>query len=290
MKNFAKVLGLSALALLVFSCGSTKVVPSEIEYKEISSEDYFKGNKEQLYSNSKGYKITDVYLLESKEIGDEILFRLSKNDYGGRDIYATDFAVNIVQTDPTWGSRVGSNNRKYNGHYTVWVYGEKSYNFIDGSSIKEIIYNIEGVPTQEQINADKAAEEAERLAKEEADKKAKAEKDAALEAKAKAIAKGYVYHGIDEEAQNVKFFINGALEEGHAYYISDFGVKNGGNWTAIRTGLGFYGGPSDTSPVHINYISQKVKGEVVSAWGYITVVVAGGKAPTYTPVVLGLVE
>ena len=119
----------------------------------------------------------------------------------------------------------------------------------------------------------------------------KAKKNAEIDAKAKEIAKGYVYHGTDEGTQNAKLFTAGALEEGHAYYIPAYMAGSRGTTGAAFTSL--FGSPK----YHIvEYASQKVRGEVVTAGESImgnlpiSVVVAGGKAPLYTPIVIGLIE
>ncbi|MDE5775545.1 MAG: hypothetical protein K2H67_01540, partial [Treponemataceae bacterium] len=135
--------------------------------------------------------------------------------------------------------------------------------------------------------------EAERKAKE------KAEQNAKINAIAKEIAKGYVYHGIEEDARNCKLFTSKALEEGHAYCISGFVLKYGGSMAAIEYADGFLFS-SQSSAVSVEYINQKVKGEIVEAgltsfFGQtlgvpLTVVVAGGKAPLHTPIVIGLIE
>ena len=156
---------------------------------------------------------------------------------------------------------------------------------------------------KKRIDEKRAAEEAEKerlaaiAAEEEARKKA--QKKAELDAKAKAIARGYVYHGIDENERNRKFFSGGALEAGHAYYISGFVVKYGGTMAAIEYGDGLFFS-SRSSAVYVDYIDQKVKGEILDA-GIKTllgttiefplaVVVVGGKTSLHTPVVIGLVE
>ncbi len=140
--------------------------------------------------------------------------------------------------------------------------------------------------------------EQERLAAEEKAKK-DAKRRAEIDAKAKEIAKGYVYHGTSEAGRNAKLFSGGALEEGHAYCVSGFVVKYGGTMAAIEYGDGFLFS-SRSSPVYVDYIDQKVKGEIVesgltSFWGTtienpLTVVIVGGRAPLHTPVVIGLIE
>ena len=301
-----------AIIFTLFGCVTTSSVstnPSEIEYKEISGKNYFSSRDSELYSSQKGYKITDVFILGADTRNEngttEALLKLAtdKNAWSDnvRYVYATDFIKNIKETDSTWIDRLDSvrNEKKYNGHYTVYAYGRNEGNFLDGYTTKVTIYNIEGVPSQEQIEADKEAAEVERIAKEEAEKKAKAEKYAKLNAAGNALANGYIYHGAEEVEKNCKLFANGALESGHAYYISGFVVKYGGSMAKIEYGDGFFFS-SQSNAVYVDYISQKVKGEVVEAgitdlFGKtieipITVVVAGGKGYSKTPVILGIIK
>lgn len=307
-----KLFGLliTIISIVLISCATTSnVAPSEIEYKEIAGNLYFNSRDADLYSSTKGYKISDVFILGADTKNDngntEVILKLAseKNAWGDkvRYVYATDFFKNIAVADPTWGDRVDAvaNNQKYNGHYTVYVYGKTEGDFLVGYTTKVTAFNIEGVPSQEQIEADKAAEEAEQLAKEEADKKAKAEKYAKLNAAGKSLANGYTYHGVEEVEKNCKLFANGALESGHAYYISGFVVKYGGSMAKIEYGDGFFFS-SQSNAVYVDYVNQKVKGEVVEAgvtnlFGQtietpITVIVAGGKGVTKIPVVLGIIE
>lgn len=307
-----KLFGLliTIISIVLIGCATTSnVAPSEIEYKEIAGNLYFNSRDADLYSSTKGYKISDVFILGADTKNDngntEVILKLAseKNAWGDkvRYVYATDFFKNIAVADPTWGDRVDAvaNNQKYNGHYTVYVYGKTEGDFLVGYTTKVTAFNIEGVPSQEQIEADKAAEEAEQLAKKEADKKAKAEKYAKLNAAGNALANGYTYHGVEEVEKNCKLFANGALESGHAYYISGFVVKYGGSMAKIEYGDGFFFS-SQSNAVYVDYISQKVKGEVVEAgitdlFGKtieipITVVVAGGKGYSKTPVILGIIK
>lgn len=305
-----KLFGLliTIISIVLMGCATTSnVAPSEIEYKEIAGNLYFNSRDADLYSSAKGYKISDVFILGAdirNENGTtEALFKLATNAWGNnvRYVYATDFIKNIKKTDSTWIDRLDSvrNEEKYNGHYTVYVHGRNEGNFLDGYTTKVTIYNIEGVPSQEQIEADKEAAEAERIAKEEAEKKAKAEKYAKLNAAGNALANGYTYHGVEEVTKNCKLFANGALESGHAYYISGFVVKYGGSMAKIEYGDGFFFS-SQSNAVYVDYISQRVKGEVVEAgitdlFGQtieipITVVVAGGKGYSKTPVILGIIK
>ena len=314
-KSFGLLIAI--ISIVLFGCATTSnifVEPSEIEYEEISGKNYFGPRDYELDTSKKGYKITDVFILgtfKRYENGTpETLLKFAIDKSAEYDnvcyAYATDFIKNIAETDPTWVDRVNAvaNNEKYNGHYIVYIYERTEGNFLDGYITKVVIYNIEGVPTQEQIDSDKvaaeaAAAEAERIAKEEAEKKAKAEKYAKLNSAGKSLANGYTYHGVEEVEKNCKLFANGALESGHAYYISGFVVKYGGSMAKIEYGDGFFFS-SQSNAVYVDYVNQKVKGEVVEAgvtnlFGQtietpITVIVAGGKGVTKIPVVLGIIE
>lgn len=305
MRKFIKIFIATFVTFVFFGCASTKITfnPSEIEYTEISAETYFSSSETDLYpSAGKGYKVTDVYILGADtkvENGKkEGYFRLGyRKDWANSvSVNATDFCIN--NEDPTWSNRVDSvkDNEKYNGHYTVYLYcASIEGNWWYGYTAKIVVYNIEGVPSQEQLDADKVEEER----KIRAEKEAEERKRVALDAKGKAIAKGYVYHGIDEDAKSCKLFANGALEEGHAYYISGFVVKYNGSMAAIEYGDGLIFS-SRSSSVYVDYINQKVKAEIVEAgiksfWGTsietpLKVVVAGGKGIIKTPVVLGLIK
>lgn len=307
MRKFIKIFITTFVTFVFFGCASTKITfnPSEIEYTEISAETYFSFTETDLYlSAGKGYKVTDVYILGADtkvENGKkEGYFRLgSRKDGTNRiSVNATDFCINMNNVDPTWVDRVDSvkANEKYNGHYTVYLYcASREGNWWSGYTTKIVVYNIEGIPSQEQLDADKAEEER----KIRAEKEAEERKRAALNAKGKALSKGYVYHGIDEYDKSRKLFANGALEEGHAYYISGFVVQYNGSIAAIEYGDGLIFS-SRSSSVYVDYINQKVKAEIVEAgiksfWGAsietpLKVVVAGGKGIIKTPVVLGLIK
>ena len=230
-----KKLGLFLLVFGLSVAWARSFSPKGVEYKDISAEEFFQLDLSSLKSAT-GYKVSDVYVDNFYEdvlvYGRYIYVKVSKNDKEKKTLDAEDFKLYIKQKDSTFIERFGrsrSSVYKYNGHYTFWLYCKRG---------DIIVTDIEGVPTQEQLHADYSAYEAERLAKqkaaEEAEKKDKAEKRKTLDDKAKALAKGYVYHGIDEDERNCKLFTGGALEEGHAYYISGFIVKYGGTMAANR--------------------------------------------------------
>lgn len=282
--------------------------PSTIVYKQMSCTEYWRMimphtsvTIPKYFSGPCGYKITDVYLNEitsMKTSNGSDQFVLHFNGSGdSTDSYAssadiTDYLNETLEVDSLWVDRLYAikENKKYNGHYTVWVYGKK-----EGKNIKVTVYNIEGMPSQSQLDAEKAAEETERIAKEEE----KAEKQRRINEKISTLTKGYVYHGAEQKDKNIKLFLNGGLESGHAYYISGFVIKYDACLAQIEYGDGFLIS-SRSSPVLVDYISQQVKAEIIDAgvqsfYGQqieipLSVVIAGGKAPMYTPVVLGLIE
>lgn len=296
------------MSFLFFSCATLDNVvnPSEIEYTEISAKEYI-ASKRVNNLMQKGYKVTDVYVLKystntNRNYGTDDLITIvaSKDDaaYEGVDVYVTDFSNEF---DGSLKDRINFviENQKFNGNLTFHIYKMTEGNFLDGYITKYLVYDIEGIPTQEQIDAELAAIEAEKKAQEEAARKAQQEKDAALNSKGKKIAEGFIYHGIEEAERNQKMFVNDALESGHAYYIPGFVVKYGGSMAKIEYGDIFFLS-YQSNAVYVDYISKKIKSEVVEA-GIInfmgetvetplTVVVAGGIGYSDTPVVLGIVE
>lgn len=319
-KNVIVLLTTIILVNVIIGCASTSEVildPSEITYKEIIGEEYCNqagsynsyNSAEQLrvlYSETTGYKVLNVFIkgAETEELNGakETLLKISAPINGNeQQVYATDFVNRMKQEEPDWAERVDTvaNNEKYNGHYTLYLYEKKEGDWFNGYTIKVILYNIEGIPTKEHIEAEKVEAERDKAEKEAKEAKEKSEKMNALNQKGRILAKGYVYHGIDEVSNNCKLFVNGALEEGHAYYISGVVVKYGGSMAKIEYGDGLFFS-SQSSAVYIDYANQKVKGEVVEAgienlFGQeieipLTVVIAADKGYLHTPVVLGIIK
>ena len=78
MKKFA-YLFVIAIIFTLFGCVTTSSVstnPSEIEYKEIAGNLYFNSRDADLYSSTKGYKISDVFILGAD----------TKNDNGNTEV------------------------------------------------------------------------------------------------------------------------------------------------------------------------------------------------------------
>lgn len=305
-KNEGKIwisICLSSLLFVVslIGCASTPknpINPNEIIYQEISGKDYFSSSKSELYKTAAGYKISDIYiagLVAEAQDGNKEMFMIFQTDEYSISkklyTYATDYVKRMYKEQGVgWAERIDAvkNNEKYNGHYTIYVYRELVGNYITGYTDKFVLYDIEGIPSQEQLDAD----ETERLAiikaekeKQEAEKKAKDEKG-------KLLAEGYIYHSIDETDKNERLFASGALESGHAYYISNFAPNrySPSNMGSIMTLF-------TTSPVvYVKYATQKAKAEVMEAsllggqYFPVSVVIAAGSGTSQTPVILGLVK
>ena len=258
-------------------CMSTNSKKQEIVYTEID------GNQdnceniaiEKIEAGSKWFKIVNASI---SKYGD------SECSVSGIIVNATSF----IQDNPDFFERI-----EFDKKYTVYIKLKKERFFLFFVDTSLVLERIEGLRTVDEIRTEKAEKEAaaERAAEEKriAEEKARAEKRKILNEKASVLAKGYVYHGFDERNQNARLFDGGALEEGHAYYISSYLIYAGGSMGGAITSLF-----SDPHYRYVKYISQKVKGEVINAersiFGDISVVVAGGKAPLYIPVILGVVE
>lgn len=257
----------------VFECEYIKGYDEGLLVKHLLIEDRYRGYEAEIpaisvYGWQKkkgGWKKLDEYNISEYE-RNKIVLDDDSDDY-------THYAVEYEDPENSLiFSAQGQRVRNYNG-------------FEDNCMVINISISED---YKKRIDEKRAAEEAEKerlaviAAEEEARKKA--QKKAELDAKAKAIARGYVYHGIEEVNQNNKLFNGGALEEGHAYYISGYYVEWGGSALCDKDYI-FY----NHKYTCVDYISQKVKGEVVSETGSVTVVVVGGKAPLHTPVVIGFV-
>ena len=267
-----------AVCMNIFTgCMSTGTKNEEIVYTEIDgNQDNCKNiATEKIEAGSKWFKIVNASI---SKYGD------SECSVSGIIVNATSF----IQNNPDFFKRI-----EFDKKYTVYIKLKKERFFLFFVDTSLVLEKIEGLRTVDEIRTEKAEKEAaaERAAEEKriAEDKVRAEKRKVRNEKASALAKGYVYHGIDESDKNAKFFDGGALEAGHAYYISSYLISAGGSMGGAIVSLF-----RDPHYRYVNYISQKVKGEVINAersiFGDISVVVAGGKAPMYIPVILGVVE
>lgn len=293
----------AVIPLFLFACASTDVVPADIQYKEIKGDDYLDSYMDKLIEQSKAYKIVDVYISKIDDLKQltenpksDFYMEIAESSFGfrGRKILANAYAKKMNESDPSWAERLESvkNDKRYNGHYTVYVYFKEVGNSIFGSETTAVLYDIEGIPSLEKIAADDLAEKKAKEEKQLADEKAKAQSDAENNAKGKAIAKGYTYHGIEEANENSVLFQGGALEKGHAYYIKGFAPDKYSptNAAVIKSLLG------RSNPVLVSYKDQKVKADVMNAsslWGEylpVTVIVTADTVLQNRAVVLGIVE
>ena len=293
----------AVIPLILFSCASTEVVPSDIQFTEIKGDDYLDTYMNQLIEKSNAYKIVDVYISQIDDVSKietnpraDFYMEIaeSPNGFRGRRVLANEYAKKMNEADPTWAERLESvkNDKRYNGHYTVYLYFKEVGNFMLGTEIIGVIYDIDGIPTLEKIAADDLAEKKAKEEKQLADEKAKAQADAENNAKGKAIAKGYTYHGIEEAEQNSVLFQGGALEKGHAYYIKGFTPAKYSPAT-VAVIMTLFG---ESNPVLVSYKDQKVKADVMNAsslWGEylpVTVIVTADTVLPNRAVVLGIVE
>ena len=276
-KNVMRVCVFAVCMNIFTGCMSTGTKNEEIVYTEIDgNQDNCKNiATEKIEAGSKWFKIINASI---SKYGD------SECSVSGIIVNATSF----IQNNPDFFKRI-----EFDKKYTVYIKLKKERFFLFFVDTSLVLEKIEGLRTVDEIRTEKAEKEAaaERAAEEKriAEDKVRAEKRKVRNEKASALAKGYVYHGIDESDKNAKLFDGGALEAGHAYYISSYLISAGGSMGGAIVSLF-----RDPHYRYVNYISQKVKGEVINAersiFGDISVVVAGGKAPMYIPVILGVVE
>lgn len=263
MKKIIMRLCILAVCVSFFTgCMSIGAKNPEVVYTEIDSSEFNQNSFYKQISNGvNGFAVKNAILIDD-EIND---VRIDINLF--------------EQHNPDFLDRI-----EYQKTYTFYLSVKKEGDFFSGYTYKPVLEKIEGLRSIEEIKT----EQAEKTAEEE---KAKAEKQKVRNEKASVLAKGYVYHGIDESDQNAKLFDSGALEAGHAYYISSYMIYAGGSMGGAIVSL--FRNPNYQL---VKYINQKVKGEVIDSaqtiFGElpISVVVAGGKAPMHIPVILGVVE
>ncbi|AEJ19889.1 hypothetical protein [Gracilinema caldarium] len=285
-----KFLGLSFLLGTFFLVGCVSFEPPKVSplvYKEISFSELEQSIKQV---NSPG----NGFIVEGYDFYWDGSFRFSGSPGGTPSQW---FAVHDGDYDDThyYSYSVPNQFENYSSKTIKRIEKNKAYRVYIGlyqhsyyKTWTAFIDKIEGLMTEEEAIAYEQKQKAE---KEASDAKAKAERDAAKDAIASSIAKGYIYHGVAEDTQSGKLFNSGALEPGHAYYISGFMVGGGGLTGGVITSLFV-----DPTYHVIEYASQAVKGEVVgasqTAFGTlpVAIVVVGGKAPLHIPLVIGLVK
>lgn len=254
-----KIAGLIIIVSLFqfFGCASTQPAPDNIMYKEFSfNECNYTYKFEPLVRRGyRGIVISDAKLKNTK----------------GNNIVMGDLIINAddyMRNTPDLKERIEDNRI-----YKVYLYGLVSGDFVLGYDITPQLMKIDGLRTYEEI-------ENERITTRKV-----------LDSKGRSLSEKYIYHGIEESTENAKLFEIGALEVGHAYFISSFAVSQNGNGGGIFTNR-----YSDTNFRNVSYFNQKVRAEVVTSAELsaftlpINVIIVGGESPEYIPIILGVVK
>lgn len=279
MKKMIYLVCTAILSFTLFSCASTPSSYSKpTEYKELPSIEVL--SKDDFIRKAEN-GIKGIKLLEAR-------FKI-ENDDEEIKLRVNGFYVNYSEfysSNPDFLNQIEDNTT-----YTVFLSYIKEGSFLDGYSYTPILDNVEGLRSMEEINRENQLMEEKRLAKEKASKELIEKKTQNLKNKLAELSQNYVVHGLDEADNNAVLFNNGALEYGHVYYIESFTIKAGGELGGAVTGL--FSMPEYR---YIKYVNQSVRGAVTSAGEFIfgsksvSVIVAGGKAPAYVPVIISLIE
>lgn len=241
--------------------------------KEISAEEFFtkeNGNLEnEARVGTRHLVINSVLVKHEKDFWN--------NDYrwGNSEEYF-DFDRTLYN-DESIDSFIKKNNledrieegRTYDVYISILEYEPDRYKFT--------VEKIEGLRSKEEVEAAKKAVEEKKVAEEAANRKR-------LDSIGRQIAKGYVYHGIDEKLDNAHLVSSNALQPGHAYYISDFMLltDKGNNYASISLFWTSY----------MDFKNQKIKGDLVlkaSKAKFADVIIAG-RNDWGNPIVIGIVE
>lgn len=252
---------LAAILIVCASCGSTDNVAKEVTYVEVDAKELTSGlispnNLASLYRADKRNILVRNISLEHAAF-----FKLGDLR---EEFKSLDFSKVLAETP--YLKEWAKTERICTVKATITTNPPSPM----GTPYVLLIDSIEDLPTQEEFEAEKQAKAQERAELIATVKKIQADKKQANDEKAKAIAKGYTYHGIDEAEKNARLFTNRALEIGHAYYLSDFRIANN---------LKSFAQVSGGTPVLVEYATQTLKGEILEA-EKADVVVVGDKAIT----------
>lgn len=280
MKKMIYLVCTAILGFTFYSCASTPSSYSKpTEYKEFSENEVLSKDDFQRKADN---GISGMKLLDAR-------FRIENSDNDIK-LKVNGFYVNYSEfcnVNPDFFAQIEDGKK-----YTVYLSYIKEGSFLDGYTYKPILDNVEGLRSIEEINKENQLIEEDRLAKEREVKELTAKKEKKLKSKLAELSQNYVIHGADEAENNAILFNNGALESGHAYYVESFLIKAGGELWGAVTGLF-----SIPEYRYIKYVNQNVRGEVTSAGSEsilgttpVSVIIAGGKAPGYVPVILCIVE
>ncbi len=311
MKKLITVIAICLCTGIFTGCLTTSVLAEE-DYKEISAEDYVNLSYDERFKDTKGYKITQVYI--SKNYDGKLSFSSRSSTLFQFYPYSEFYNKNGYDIDSL---NYAIKSEEFNGNFAVYLHREFNFNSFE---YELVIDKIEGIPSKEEVEEakriakekEKAEEEAKKLAEE----KAKAEEDAKRFAKQKAsneegklLAKGYIYHGIDEVKTNIMLLQSGATEKGHAYYVPTFTpyknspssmgyiyTQSDADEAVLKLfGLGYLSN-NTSRPFYIKYKNNSVKAEVIKAtypyknFDFCAVVIAGPENSWSDPVVLGLIK
>lgn len=275
MKKIICSLCIAMSAIAFFSCASASVAESKpIEFTEVAESDVYNAYS---FSQKAETGIRGMKLNTSN-----VSFQNEKLKINQLIVDASDFC----RKTPDFFDRLETGRT-----YTVYLKVAAEGNFWFGYTYTPVLENIEGLRTVEEIADENRRKEEKRLAKEKAELELKEQQIKERKNKIEKLAQGYTIHGLDEAGKNALLFNKGALQAGHAYYISDFMIKGGGELGGAIASI--FSSPEYR---YIKYISQTVREEVTLAgetlFGTfpVSVVVAGGNPPLNTPVVLGLIE
>jgi hypothetical protein len=299
MKKLLTVIAICLCTGIFTGCLTTSALTEE-DYKEILAKDFANLSTDNRFKDTKGYKITQTYISKSSyhELG--FYKRGGSSPFFKLDDYSKFLSKSGYNID---NLNYAIKSEEFNGNFTVYLHREFNLNLFE---YEVIIDKIEGIPSTEEV------EEAKRIAEE----KEKAEKEAKRLAnrkvyneEGKQLAKGYIYHGIDEVETNIMLLQSGATEKGHAYYIPGFSPykHSPSSMGYIYTqsdvdelvlklfGLGYLSN-NTSKAFYVKYKNDSVKTEIVKAtypfknYEHCAVVIAAPENSWSDPVVLGMIK
>ena len=313
MKKLLTVIVICLCTGIFTGCFTTSALAEE-DYKEISADEFANLSADNRFKDTKGYKITQTYISKSSyhELG--FYKRGGSSPFFELDIYNEFLNKNGYNID---NLNYAIKSEEFNGNFTVYLHLEFNLNLFE---YEVIIDKLEGIPSTEEVEeAKKIAEEkakAEEEAKRIAEEKAKAEEEAKRLAnrkvyneEGKQLAKGYIYHGIDEVETNIMLLQSGATEKGHAYYVPGFSpykhspssmgyiyTQSDVDEAVLKLfGLGYLSN-NTSKPFYVEYKNDSVKAEIVKAtypfknYENCAVVIAAPENSWSDPVVLGMIK
>lgn len=322
MKRIAKIFFIVGFVCSLIGCASVDSVdPSQIEYKEVSIGELTSTSNSVVKGTA--YKFTDAYIRGFGYNG-KLYFTYKDGNNGAA------FCDKYLSTDATLKSRIKNaisydkkyhysregeeyENSKYQGHFTIYVYYDNT-----GDGLELYLYKIEGVPTQEQIDADIVAAEAEVQAEKEAQaereriaeekrqeeaekariaKQEAAEKAAAEEAERLAKLEEEHKNAIKAVEENRKSLDRRARQMANGYVYHGYEQENVNSrlftGDALEKGHAYLIiGCSISSDgdymgdTFVEYVSTKVKQDVLLAEHRIAIIATKG---SFGPMILGVV-